>query len=210
MARAGVWLLGSFFVSVIGVGCSLVLDMPDRQLDPDFGDAGPDGGCADYCNQVNANCTGENAVYFNNAICMAACSQLPVGTPGVAENSVACREQQAVYAFSTGEPATSCPPAGPGGGNALPDGGPVCGSNCEGYCSLMKANCGFVFTDAGDFDTDACMAECATVPDLGGFNVSIQKGNSIQCRLYHVCAATQDPAVHCVHAAGNEMCVPGP
>ena len=129
MARAGVWLLGSFFVSVIGVGCSLVLDMPDRQLDPDFGDAGvvaPDGGtgdasaaCVSYCDQVEMNCipdqAGDHAVYASTAVCLAVCSQLPAGANGDTE---AFRRMpalhQAVLAVSTGDSRSllSCSRAG--------------------------------------------------------------------------------------------------
>jgi hypothetical protein len=54
---------------------------------------------------------------------------------------------------------------------------------------------------------DDCMAACATVPDLGAYDFSIESGNSIQCRLYHVSAASLVPSTHCPHAAGEAICV---
>ena len=38
------------------------------------------------------------------------------------------------------------------------------------------------------------------------YNTTVQEGNSVQCRLFHVTAATLDPIAHCVHAAGLAPC----
>jgi hypothetical protein len=53
----------------------------------------------------------------------------------------------------------------------------------------------------------ACLTACADVNDLGGYTTSTQAGDSIQCRLYHVSAASLDPKTHCPHAAGEQICV---
>jgi hypothetical protein len=55
---------------------------------------------------------------------------------------------------------------------------------------------------------DSCAGVCQRLPDNGGYDSSIQKGNSVQCRLYHASAATLDPTVHCPHVAGVGPCSP--
>jgi len=56
------------------------------------------------------------------------------------------------------------------------------------------------------------LSACDIVPDLSRppdnlrYNVSQQSGDSLQCRLFHVSAATMDPTTHCVHAAGGSPC----
>jgi hypothetical protein len=151
--------------------------------------------CERYCTTVMTNCTEANAVYASEITCLAVCAKLAEGSPGdETGDTVECRITQAVLAETTGEPGFSCPAAGPGGNG-------VCGSNCEAYCELMDAICPS-FIDA------SCLDVCEAVPDNGAFNVSIQGGNTIQCRFYHVSAATQSPAFHCPHAAGEAICVP--
>jgi hypothetical protein len=52
-----------------------------------------------------------------------------------------------------------------------------------------------------------CKTQCDTsIPDLGGYDISVKSGNSVQCRLYHLGAATLDPGLHCPHAAGGHPC----
>ncbi|MEQ9323984.1 MAG: hypothetical protein RIF41_32770, partial [Polyangiaceae bacterium] len=169
------------------------------------GGAGATGGtsatapsCEGYCATVTAACTGDAAVYTSEQSCAAVCAELELGTAGSSDgNTVACRQAQAAAA---GDDASLCPAAGPGG-----DG--TCGSTCEGYCSLFEALCPTEFA-ASYTSTPACEASCATdIPDLGGFDVTVVEGDSIQCRLYHVTQAALDAAFHCAHAAGLEICV---
>lgn len=153
--------------------------------------------CDHYCSVVMANCQGPDEVYVSGAICREACLSLPLGTPDdTSGNTVGCRLRNAELAAATGEPGVHCPAAGPGG-----DG--ICGPNCAGYCSLMLAHC-----NAPDFDLGDCAAACADVTDPGGYSTAITSGDTLQCRLYHVSAATLDPQTHCIHAAGIELCVP--
>ena len=116
--------------------------------------------------------------------------------------TLACRADQARLAGTTGEVKLYCPPAGPGGGSGEDGGAPLCGSNCDGYCSLMAAICPGSFPTLG-----ACMDTCSSVPDVGGYNIAQTDGNTIQCRLYHVSAATQASEVHCPHALGAMHCL---
>lgn len=203
-----------------GVACSNLLGLEERKLDPTF-DNGGNGGtggsagtagtggtggtanelCDQYCDEVLANCTGQLVQYPNREQCLAICAAIPVGD-GPNGNTMTCRLQQAISARTSGEPVEHCAAAGPGGANAT--GLAICGSNCEGYCGLMEDVCPDAFGSVG-----ACLQECSSLPDLGGFNSGIDKGNSVQCRLWHVSAATQAVFPHCEHAAGAQPCDPG-
>jgi hypothetical protein len=160
--------------------------------------------CARYCDLVAANCSGANQQYASPAACLAVCGLLDPGQPGdLSGNTVSCRLRQAELAASTGEPANYCFSAGPGGAGS-------CGTDCEGYCSVMSAQCEQLGPE------EACLRACADVPDLSRppqsikYNTTQQSGNSLQCRLYHVSAASLDPVIHCVHAAGLAVCTAPP
>ena len=64
----------------------------------------------------------------------------------------------------------------------------------------------------GDYCSDqygsnaACLADCESIRDLGGFNVTQSEGKTVQCRIWHVGAATQMAVPHCQHAAGADQC----
>jgi hypothetical protein len=156
--------------------------------------------CLSYCDTVMAGCTGTNAQYASPTACLLVCEKLPAGTPGATSgNNVECRNSRAALALSTGEGANYCFTAGPGGGG-------VCGEDCDGYCSVMMASC-------RDFATlSQCTADCSIVPNLAQspvvqtYNTSMQSGNTVQCRLFHVTASTLDPALHCDHASGATPC----
>jgi hypothetical protein len=165
-------------------------------LSDESGDAGADlTECEHYCATVMQACSGPNAVYDSAFTCERQCEFFEVGSAGdETGNTLDCRVTNAEVALRfSGERQTACPAAGPGG-----DG--VCGDNCEGYCTLMQAEC-------GEYDSrNACLDACRAVPDLGGFDVSIIEGNSVQCRLYHLNAALVSPLNHCPHAAGAYPC----
>jgi hypothetical protein len=136
------------------------------------------------------------------------CAALDPGEPGgFSGNTVECRLARAELAQATGEPGEYCHTAGPGGAG-------VCGDDCEGFCAVMAQTC----TLMGSFES--CLPQCADVPNLVDspdevlfpgnvtYDTSIQSGDSVQCRLYHVTAATLDPVIHCSHAAGVALCTP--
>jgi hypothetical protein len=205
----------SLLVTLVAIGCADVLGIEQASLDPNLGttslnesaDAGgeasaePQTLCELYCETVLHACDndedGSFAVYDSRFTCAAQCELMNAGADGdESGNSVACRLFHARIAeMSPGERLTECPAAGPGG-----DG--VCGSNCEGYCTLMLATCSGTFESQG-----ACLAACATVPDLGGYDIGQTAGDSLQCRLYHVGAALASQH-HCAHAAGAYPCSP--
>lgn len=155
--------------------------------------------CPTFCGVVLDACpraeTESFAVYDSTFTCLRQCEAYAVGSAGDdTGNTLACRMTHALIARDfPGERANSCPAAGPGGNG-------VCGSNCEGYCNLMLRTCDTFTTDA------ECQSACREVPDQGGFEVSQNEGNSVQCRLYHLGAALASPTFHCPHASGESPC----
>ncbi len=157
--------------------------------------------CDRYCQAMAANCVETDQQYVSPEACLAVCERLDPGEPGDSGSTVECRLARAELAARTGEPWDYCPAAGPGGAG-------ICGSDCEGFCAVMTATC----EQLGSLE--ACMGACAMVPDLSRpptnatYNTTQQSGNSLQCRLFHVTAASLDPVGHCVHAAGIAVCSP--
>jgi hypothetical protein len=156
--------------------------------------------CQQYCDVVAANCVGTDAQFASPLACLSVCALLPPGTPGdTSGNTVECRLSRAQLAATTGEPSNYCFSAGPGGAGS-------CGSNCDGFCAVMTQKC----TQLGD--DAACLQACAEVPDLSlgtpkqNYNIAMMDGDSLQCRLFHVSAASVDPVTHCIHAAGQAVC----
>jgi hypothetical protein len=144
--------------------------------------------CQQYCDTVMKNCVGPNQVYSEMTTCLGVCAHLPPGDPvePLDDNSIVCRARQAALADT--EPNFYCPLAGPGGGG-------TCGSNCAGYCTLLKAVCP---TQAAPLTH--CEQQCSALKDTGAFNVvANHEGDTIQCRLVHVSSATVDPTTHCLH-----------
>ena len=194
--------------------CAKVAGIEGAELDPGVAGTGgsssvPDGGaaCDSYCNLVMTACTDSNAQYSTRDVCMGVCSKLPAGTPqDVLQNTVGCRSNQARLAAQVGgsEAAANCVAAGPGGND-------VCGSNCNGYCQLLLNACKCQIFDQScpaDFaytfvSLDDCITKCKALATVGDYNATQAGGNSINCRLYHVSAATVDPNTHCLHAVGS-------
>jgi hypothetical protein len=156
--------------------------------------------CERYCNTIATACPAPNEQYASPGACRAVCAKLDPGEPGdFGENTVECRLGRAELARDTGEPGTYCFSAGPGGSG-------VCGSDCEGFCTIMADVCELM----GSFEE--CLPQCEMVPNLSGppdnvtYDISVQAGDSVQCRLFHVSAASLDPITHCGHAAGSTPC----
>jgi hypothetical protein len=191
-------------------GCAQLIDLQDAEVDPaleseEYGASSASGAaspeCEAYCASVMSNCVDAFAVYKTADVCLHVCAALPAGSDGdEVGNSVACRKRSAELAPA--EPGYYCPAAGPGGNG-------LCGTNCEGLCALEAAAC------TGENDAwgsaEACLADCAAVPDLGTYSVAadanMYSGNHVQCRLSHASsAAVADADAHCRHAAGDKPC----
>jgi hypothetical protein len=164
---------------------------PDLSLTLDLAGA-PD--CATYCTTIEAACVlgsdgGDYTQYPSTTACLAYCTKnaaWPAGsTSDVRMNTLGCRLGHASIAKAT--PASACVVAGPSGGN-------VCGSWCDNYCQLMQKNC----TGANAiYDPATCMSKCATMPATGQPGDTV--GNTVQCRIYHLGVAFDDPVTHCPH-----------
>lgn len=155
--------------------------------------------CERYCSTIATACTGTNEQYASPAACLAVCAQLDPGVAGGVGNTVECRLGRAELARDSGEADNYCHLAGPGGGG-------FCGTDCSGFCTVMAKTC----DSLGDYET--CLPACEEVPNLAAppsttfYDTSMQNGNSVQCRLFHVTAATLDAFTHCEHAAGFAIC----
>lgn len=180
--RALVVLMVALVGVMIATGCQSIAGIEDRTYQP------ASQLCIDYCNAVQKNCTGDNAVYGKDT-CPGICKNLPPGDPTEPSNAntVACRLRFAKAAASA--PSEQCAAAGPGG-----DG--TCGSPCDAYCMLFEKICPSAYNIVPD-----CQANCAALASHKGFSaVSDHSGDTVECRLVHLGAATLDPATHCPHA----------
>ena len=143
-------------------------------------------GCALYCGAIEANCTGANAQYVDDADCKTVCAALPPGSGvGATADDIACREYHASLAVTN--PTTHCPHAGPFGGSA-------CGQPCDAFCIIDVAVCG---SGAGKpyADLDSCKTACAAYARGSQVNAAgPSSGNTFDCRAWHLLKAAQSPA----------------
>ena len=176
-------LLGACTVGVAGSGTS------------DSGSAAtPD--CNTYCTRIATNCTDVNSQYSSMATCMASCTHFPVGTAAdIAGNTLGCRIYHAGNAAT--DPVTHCIHAGPSGGGH-------CGDPCDGFCSLVVAECPAQYPSASD-----CATTCAGYATTAAYSAAVTSGNDLSCRIYHATAASTDPSTHCPHTGsdGGGVCI---
>lgn len=182
------------------LSCEAVLGIEDAEPDPLAGSAFS-ALCHSYCDTAATSCSNEQEIYVNQDTCLGFCDKLPPGRDGdQVGNTVECRLHQAELALSTGEPNVHCALAGPGGGE-------TCGSSCEAYCVVLEQVCPSFFTDEYTAVTE-CITRCRQdIFDLGSYDTSMDTGDSLQCRLYHLSAASVDPGLHCPHASGHDPCI---
>lgn len=157
---------------------------------PDAPPAAPS--CTDYCTTIAANCTAANLMYANTAECMATCGKFVPGAVGqMSGNTLGCRLYHAGNA--AGNPGLHCRHAGPGG-----DG--TCGSNCEGFCTIVQGSCS-TQNPPPYANLGACMTACAGYNQTPIYSAAETSGNTFACRLYHATAAANAPGTHCSHTA---------
>jgi hypothetical protein len=165
--------------------------------------------CEKYCDEIGELCTGELEQYRDRRQCLTICSFYPEGSllSEDNDNTVACRlryASKARYAAGT-EHAAYCRQGGPGGDGR-------CGSNCEGYCTLMMGVCTEETADLYRFaGVEECLSACEDLPlsteSYSTSNVAISDGDHVQCRLFHVTSAAMlDAEEHCEHAMGLTLC----
>jgi hypothetical protein len=146
-----------------------------------------------------ANCTTTNAQYASEADCKASCASFPAGTLNdMMGDTLGCRLYHGGVAKS--DPVTHCPHAGVSGGDkdptdALPG---TCGEGCEAFCDLAILAC--TGANVVYADKPTCMTECKTfTASATNFSTADQTTNDFNCRVYHLTAASTDPATHCQH-----------
>ena len=158
---------------------------------------GPPPSCEKYCDLVMASCSGDNAQYASTEECLGFCTHLPLVQPTreaeeKAAASVACRQYWADGPART-SPEIYCLAAGPFGGNA-------CGDRCTAFCDVVLSAC----SPDGGVKAYASQPECASAcagfsyrdagTDGGGEGPSgPEQGDSLNCRLYWLRAATMAP-----------------
>lgn len=146
--------------------------------------------CTDYCNIIEANCTGSLDQYDGLAKCLETCSHMPDGTASDGSgNTVGCRTYHAT-ASAGGGAATHCPHAGPTGAG-------VCGGTCESFCTIAQGACTGANQQFATFND--CMTACGSYNMGPQYSASTTSGNSYACRMYHLTAAAVDPVGHCPH-----------
>lgn len=155
--------------------------------------------CEDYCRVSGVACSGESALYDDDATCLATCAGFVVGS--FAEKSgvdtVGCRLYHSYNALCVPDPHCA---------HASPTGGGVCGNEatdgqCGSYCRLAEAFCKDAFEEAFPDGLPSCVAECAnfSLLDDRGYSVARgdQGGNTVACRTLNATRAAADPT----HAA---------
>lgn len=148
--------------------------------------------CANYCTTIGTNCTAANLMYSTEANCLATCAFWQPGNANeMVNNTRACRIYHAGVA--SGAPALHCKHAGPGGDA-------TCGTNCEGFCTLVMGACGTQPTPPYA-SMGACMTSCATFNVAPPYEASQTGGNTFACRLYHATAASSNAGLHCPHTS---------
>jgi hypothetical protein len=164
--------------------------------------------CETYCTAVAASCTAaaDNPYSGLTGDCLTVCNTRaawPATGATANSNSLACRTTHAQLAANPGPPAVHCPHAGPTGGgvcgNQALAGMPSAGHSayCDNYCSLAERNCtgtNQLFASRG-----ACETACAGL--TVGTVANAATGNSVQCRINHLLAASAAPATHCPHGS---------
>lgn len=139
---------------------------------------------------MQANCTGPNAAYTSLDVCLGVCATLPPGGPEEPiGNTVACRLEQARMAGNSPEPEEYCPGASFGGADD-------CGEDCETYCMVLQSTCPEQYAAAAD-----CVPKCRALSRAPSqAPIDNHEGDTLDCRLAHLSAATLEPASHCNHA----------
>jgi hypothetical protein len=181
--------------------------------DGNAGEAGDSSGmpadpCDEYCDEMEADCTGDAAQYRDRAQCMTICHFFPVGDASQSdENSSECRLKYVRKArYGLGAEVTDyCRQAGPSGEGK-------CGSACDAFCSVMMQVCTEESSPDWHFASESdCLTTCGALPaasvPYSANDPAVSDGNHALCRLFHAnSAAMADTDEHCEHAMGHTMC----
>lgn len=197
-------------------GCAQIFDIPQRDVDPTLDEATdaltlPT--CERFCTEVDEFCRGTDKVYPGVSACIATCEftrspgdptpLLERGDPNkpadLNRNTLICRYDQLRKGRAKSDPATYCPAVGLGGAND-PEGYP-CGSAADTFCDLEMTICPGTYANRAD-----CIKAAAATRPFSLAGQSNNEGNSLQCRLYHLVASSEQGGSHCAHTAGAYPC----
>jgi hypothetical protein len=156
--------------------------------------------CGDYCDAVQANCTGDYEIYGSDDMCHLLCNDYSNWNPGqpgdLGGNTLHCRTEHGDAAATA--PADHCPAASLAGGD-------ICGTWCENYCHATQSFCtgGNSLYD----DLASCHTACQDFPADGLDGDST--GNTVQCRITQAWLGSNSPAQACPAAGpdGGGTCV---
>ena len=197
-------MLATALLLWLPISCRLIIGIPgdDPVVDPkvlDEAGGGSDGSvvsklCTDYCDAMDAYCTGKDQMYPSREACTSVCKYLPEGMQMATEgNSVSCR-----YKFASSHEGGECQNAGPLGGD-------VCGEHCEIYCDLLSQVCKDEFKTFTD--RAGCLKVCGELPYKAPYSAEKEPHeDSLSCRMYHLSSATFSPERHCPHTIGKGYC----
>jgi hypothetical protein len=156
--------------------------------------------CDHYCQLVMSACTDDLAVYESIDQCKSVCGALDLGKPAdTTEDTVGCRTYHSYNAFSTSDPGTHCPHAGPGGDTH-------CGSgNCPAYCKIAADACPTEFAGAY-VDSPGCLEACGKLTGALESKKTVATaeagGDSVSCRMLNAARGYADPSA-CAAAVGT-------
>ncbi len=192
-------------------GCNGVLGIEQAVVDTTLAEGGVINvntatfNCDSYCDVIAKNCTGANSEYVNRLACKEMCKHFETGRDGEQSgDSLACR----VYHTNAAklDPDVHCRHAGPTGGGH-------CGDDpCKAFCLLDFAICGSR-NPLPYASEQACRQICPqytyAASGMGVGDLTMQDGPTLNCRIYHLESAVNDPDTHCNHTTfSNVHCTP--
>jgi len=239
-------MAGWVALSAAQIGCNAVLGIDPASPEPDGGQP-PDAtvrdgmtvttsyvvSCANYCNLIQAACTGaqaltqgDNTEYLSSDVCMQLCALMdasaevldPAADPK-ADDTLNCRVWHANAALQE-DPHYHCPHAGPLGGRMCDQ----MADPCPSFCRMNLAIC--TGDNAAYASLDDCMNACEPDGGYAGYLYEVspadtevndlegwESSNTLNCRMYHLqnYLFLGDPA-HCSHTSlsGGGVCVGDP
>jgi hypothetical protein len=156
---------------------------------------------------VSRNCTGQNAQYASQAACERTCGLFPAPFTAETNTAIGCRYAHAAAAQA--QPDLECGAAGPYAAGK-------CGDRCDVFCDLALAVCNGKDGARPHASFDECKLVCEAYARTADKKVSPagpSSGNTRECRMYHLLAAVESPALHCPHVgSASPVCMdaPGP
>jgi hypothetical protein len=190
-------------------GCNAIFGFDERPL---FVESGDDV-CIEYCEGILAECLGSSEQYENLGACEESCFAMNSGAPGATSgDNVECRlrhvEEAALLRAEEKDTFDVCSQAGYASAIFDDPPAPACATPCKRYCERLSAICTEAFANAG-FDDENCVGECAKVaidPNWNPAGPDRDRFDSLQCRLWHLSNAEENPGTHCNHAVGVGKC----